>query len=144
KAEPYTLVVQLPAERPEDGAVLGVSFGLNTLGYNPSALVIRYDNPVTGGPLHAVNSIGYNAYALHRLIGEAFQGRPQQLAENVGSVITVGSQINQILDFSSIVGPQMLIQLLNLIGVFSTILAFMNILPIPILDGGNVVFILIE
>ncbi len=142
--EESQIVLDLPAEKPEEGGVLGISFGLNTMGYNAAGMVVEYDNPVTGGFAHAVNSIGYNAYALGILMSEAFQGRPDQLAENVGSIVAVGDQVGQIISFSSVLGPQILVQLLNLIGVFSAILAFMNILPIPILDGGNVVFIILE
>ena len=41
-------------------------------------------------------------------------------------------------------GRQAILQLINLLGLLSLSLAFMNILPIPALDGGRLAFLLIE
>ncbi len=136
--------LELPATKPQEGGVLGVSFGVARLGVNKDAMLVNYPNALTGGPAHAVNSIGYNAYALGILISEAIAGRPDALAQNVGSVVAIGREVNTIQTLSLTSGAGTLVQFLNLIGVFSAILAFMNILPIPILDGGNVVFIILE
>jgi regulator of sigma E protease len=136
--------IELPASKPEEGGVLGVSFGVARMGVNKDAMLVKYASPLAGGPAHAVNSIGYNAYALSLLVSEALSGRPDALAQNVGSVVAIGREVNTIQTLSLTSGAGTLVQFLNLLGVFSAILAFMNILPIPILDGGNVVFIILE
>jgi membrane-associated protease RseP (regulator of RpoE activity) len=137
--------IPLPGSTPEhDAPILGANLTLRTIGFDNSVKVVRYDNSITGGVLHAINVVGYNAFAITKFIGEAFQGHPQGLYENVGSVVIVGDNVNQILKLSLEFGNFVLVQLLNLLGLFSVILAFMNILPIPILDGGNAVIIIIE
>lgn len=55
--------------------------------------------------------------------------------DNLGSVISIGNAFPGVWDWE---------QFWMLTGIFSIILAFMNILPIPALDGGHALFTLIE
>lgn len=55
--------------------------------------------------------------------------------ESVGSVFSIGSIYSRVWDWHSF---------WTLTAVFSIILAFMNVLPIPALDGGHALFTLVE
>ena len=55
--------------------------------------------------------------------------------ESVGSVFSIGSIYSKVWDWQSF---------WTLTAIFSIILAFMNVLPIPALDGGHALFTLIE
>jgi len=55
--------------------------------------------------------------------------------ENVGGFITIGSIFSPVWDWH---------QFWNITAFLSIVLAFMNILPIPALDGGHVIFLLWE
>jgi len=55
--------------------------------------------------------------------------------DSLGSVISIGNTFPSVWDWQ---------RFWTLTGVFSIILAFMNILPIPALDGGHALFTLVE
>ena len=55
--------------------------------------------------------------------------------DSLGSVISIGNTFPSIWDWE---------QFWKLTGIFSIILAFMNILPIPALDGGHALFTIVE
>lgn len=59
----------------------------------------------------------------------------QKAKDNLGSVISIGNAFPGVWDWQSF---------WTLTGVFSIILAFMNILPIPALDGGHALFTIYE
>ena len=56
-------------------------------------------------------------------------------SDSLGSVISIGNTFPGEWDWQSF---------WKLTGVFSIILAFMNVLPIPALDGGHALFTLVE
>lgn len=56
-------------------------------------------------------------------------------ADSLGSVISIGNTFPSVWDWQ---------RFWTLTGIFSIILAFMNILPIPALDGGHALFTIIE
>ncbi|MBI3559367.1 site-2 protease family protein, partial [Candidatus Gottesmanbacteria bacterium] len=68
-------------------------------------------------------------------------GRRESLSENVSGPVGIAGAVGTILSLGQ---DQMVAQLLNLLGLLSLSLAFMNILPIPALDGGRLVFLLVE
>lgn len=141
----YELSANLPDEKLENGGILGANqLGLSNLGVSSSAVTAIYSNGLLAGPAHAVNILAYQAYALPYLISQAFQGRPEQLTQNVGSVVLVGNEIGNILSVSSTESVGFLVYIINLMGAFSLALAFMNILPIPLFDGGHILFIVLE
>jgi len=141
----YEVVAQLPAQKPENQGILGVNgLSATNAGLSTNVNILTYSNALTGGFSHTLNILGYQVYALPYLIGEAFNGRPEQLTQNVGSVVLIGDEIGNILNISRSEGASFLIYLVNLTGSFSIALAFMNILPIPLFDGGHVFFILLE
>ncbi len=64
-----------------------------------------------------------------------FVSKEHKLNENLGSVISIGKTFGGEWDWH---------RFWTMTGLFSIILAFMNILPIPALDGGHALFTLIE
>ena len=67
-------------------------------------------------------------------IKQLFTGQAKA-SESLGSVISIGSLFPGIWDWQAF---------WSLTAIFSIILAFMNILPIPALDGGHALFTLVE
>jgi regulator of sigma E protease len=63
-----------------------------------------------------------------------FSGK-DKASESLGSVISIGNTFPSVWDWE---------RFWTLTGIFSIILAFMNILPIPALDGGHALFTLFE
>lgn len=64
-----------------------------------------------------------------------FVSKEHKVNENLGSVISIGKTFGGEWDWH---------RFWTMTGLFSIILAFMNILPIPALDGGHALFTLIE
>jgi regulator of sigma E protease len=67
-------------------------------------------------------------------IKQIFTGKVNA-SESLGSVISIGNTFPGVWDWQ---------KFWTLTGIFSIILAFMNILPIPALDGGHALFTLYE
>lgn len=67
-------------------------------------------------------------------IKQLFNGKANP-NDSLGSVISIGSIYSKVWDWQSF---------WSLTAIFSIVLAFMNILPIPALDGGHALFCIIE
>ncbi len=144
KSDEFDLSVKLPESVNEDEVILGVSNVESNLGFIEDMMIVEYDNSFIGGFVHTYNVVVYNGYSLAYLVGDAFKGNPEGLVNNVGGVVAIGGQVGQVVEASKEIGPSVLKELLNLIGVVSAVLGFMNILPIPLFDGGQIMFIVIE
>ncbi len=68
-------------------------------------------------------------------IGLLFTSKEHKVKDNLGSVISIGKTFGGIWDWQ---------RFWTMTALFSIILAFMNILPIPALDGGHALFTLYE
>ena len=64
-----------------------------------------------------------------------FTSKEHNVNDNLGSVISIGKTFGGVWDWE---------RFWLMTGIFSIILAFMNVLPIPALDGGHALFTLIE
>ena len=64
-----------------------------------------------------------------------FTSKEVKVQDNLGSVISIASVFPSVWDWQSF---------WQLTGIFSILLAFMNVLPIPALDGGHALFTLVE
>lgn len=65
---------------------------------------------------------------------QLFTGK-QNVSDNLGGIISIGNTFPSLWDWQ---------KFWTLTAIFSIILAFMNILPIPALDGGHALFTLVE
>ncbi|HOH98655.1 MAG TPA: RIP metalloprotease RseP [Candidatus Cloacimonadota bacterium] len=111
-----------------DTKMIGVSHEL------PVAHTIRYSLPqaLKYGSLSAVNFIGLNYSGLFKLIK-----KPEQLKSNLGGPVMLASMSQEI-------GKRGIGSLILFFGSISLILMIMNLLPIPVLDGGHIMFCIIE
>lgn len=64
-----------------------------------------------------------------------FTSKEVKVQDNLGSVISIASVFPSVWDWQSF---------WTLTGIFSILLAFMNVLPIPALDGGHALFTIVE
>ncbi len=134
-----TKTVTLFSKAKETDPVLGatlsdnvpVSFQLFHLDYN--------DNKIFSGVAHSINVLGFQSKVLVVMIAQSFkQGNLQPIGDSVGSVVKIADQVH------TLVKANDLKDLINLTGLVSIALAFMNILPIPLFDGGHLMFLVIE
>ncbi|KKQ35098.1 MAG: Membrane-associated zinc metalloprotease, partial [candidate division WS6 bacterium GW2011_GWA2_37_6] len=123
----------------KDGVILGSSFSLNKPLQGTQYRLDYSDNKYLAGVAHTINVFGYNPVALYNLMKISIETKDVELAsQSVSSIWGVGETLNTLVinrDYKNII---------NLTGLISVALAFMNILPIPLLDGGQVLFITLE
>lgn len=84
------------------------------------------------GTLATANMVIMNYYGLYKLVQ-----RPSSLKSNIGGPVMIVSM-------SQSVGQKGFVALLMFFGGVSILLMIMNLLPIPVLDGGHIFFCLIE
>jgi RIP metalloprotease RseP len=100
------------------------------------------DSRRASGLVYSADMLGYNVAVIGSFITKAYKtGDVEPLKESVSGPVGIASAVGMILDLG---GRQAILQLINLLGLLSLSLAFMNILPIPALDGGRLAFLLIE
>lgn len=112
----------------DQGRMIGISQ------YLPISETLRYSGPeaIRYGTLATANFIVMNYKALFSLVKQ-----PAQLKSSVGGPVMMASM-------SSEMGKRGFGQLLLFFASISLILMVMNLLPIPILDGGHILFAFIE
>jgi len=120
-------------EYPDNQGPLGVSLGnIAQVSYVSPA------NKIFSGFLHSANISVYSFSGLAYFIKESFQEKNiAPLASSVSGPVGIFSLV----DTASKMG---FATLMNLTAVISLALAMFNILPIPALDGGKLVFLAIE
>jgi regulator of sigma E protease len=109
------------------------------------AVAIKYSTSqekTWSGLTYTKDMFFYNLNVLGRLAGKSAQDKNlAPLAETVSGPVGIAGAVEQILQLG---GKDTVLNLINLLGLLSLSLAFMNILPFPALDGGRLVFLLIE
>lgn len=113
--------------------------------YLSSSVVISYLSPVEklfAGPLHAFNIVGYSVDTFSKLITLSFESKSiSPVSSGVAGPIGIYSVLGGILSGS---GANAYLTIIDFIAIMSLSLAIINILPFPALDGGRLLFILIE
>lgn len=132
------LVTVIPRKDPPAGqGPLGVAIG--------EGVEIHYVTPrekVFSGLSYLEDMFVYNMKVLSSLATQSFKTRNvEPIAESVSGPVGIAGAVSSILDLG---GTLAFIQLINLLGLLSMSLAFMNILPFPALDGGRLAFLLLE
>ena len=116
--------------------------GVPALGIGLGELVVlNYDTPaqkVFSGFIHSYNTVDYSLDVMRQLVGFSIKNN-DFTAVSQGVSGPVG--IAKITQEAVALGP---ISVLQLVGLLSLNLAFLNILPIPALDGGRFFFIIVE
>jgi regulator of sigma E protease len=137
----HTAQVTPRIDPPKGQGPLGISLA------SVSGLTLSYDTPaqkILSPVVHPLNLLSYTLDGTKSLIAQSIhQKSVKTLGENlsgpVGIFVVVGDVVSQ-----SGSAKELFLQALNLAGLISISLAFFNILPIPALDGGRLLFIIIE
>lgn len=118
-------------------AVIGVNL-LDTI-------VLKYETPVQkmfSGFMHSYNIMAYNFSTIAQLVGISVREKTfEPVSQTVSGPIGIYSVVNDVVQTS---GEKLVKNVLNIVGLLSLSLAAMNVLPLPALDGGKMVFILYE
>ncbi|HEX8932568.1 MAG TPA: M50 family metallopeptidase [Patescibacteria group bacterium] len=125
---------------PKNQGALGVSF------FPVATVTLSYDTPLQktfSGFIHPANLLVYNFDVLGTLINLSVKEKNiKPVSEGVSGPVGIFSLVGSIIDIPN--AKERVLQLLNLAGLLSISLAFFNVLPIPGLDGGRLLFIIIE
>jgi len=109
---------------------------------NPIALsVIQYQGPfgiAFSGFSQAINMVEYNTVAIGKIVGTSIsRGTIKPVSENIGGPVAIAQVTGQVVQLG-------LLPVLEFAAVLSLTLAVINVLPIPALDGGRLLFLGIE
>lgn len=134
----YQKITVVPRVNPPPGeGALGVSIS--------EAIILQYHNgqeKLLSGLLYSWDMFFYNLHVLARFVGKSAQDKDiSPLAETVSGPVGIAGVVGEILQLG---GKNTVVNLINLLGLLSLSLALMNILPFPALDGGRLVFLLVE
>ncbi len=87
------------------------------------------------GARKSIEVLSKYAQGLNQIVKSIFGKSEMKASESVGGFLSIGDMFSPVWDWESF---------WNLTAILSLVLAVMNILPIPALDGGHVVFCLWE
>ncbi len=120
-----------------DQPALGVSLG--------EAVQLTYTSPaqkLTAGFSHSANVLSYSMSVFGNLISRSVQEKSfEPVSAGVSGPVGIFGAVRSILSTG---GPKVPMVILDLTALLSLSLAFMNLLPIPALDGGRLVFVITE
>ena len=122
----------------EDGVVvLGVYLG-STLNINYSSNVQK----ALSGFMHTYNMFTYSVGSMYHLISTSIKNSDiQMVSQGVSGPVGIYNVVGSIVNHSD---QDIFLSLLDFTALLSISLAFINMLPIPALDGGRLIFIIIE
>jgi regulator of sigma E protease len=136
----HTAIIVPRLHPPKNQGALGVAF------YPVKTVNLAYDTPMQklfSGFIHPANLMVYNFSALGYLIHISVQEKNfAPVSEGVSGPVGIGYVVGSIIQIPNV--NERIMQLLNLVGLLSISLAFFNVLPIPGLDGGRLLFLVIE
>ena len=136
-----TFETQIKPEMVQDKNILGVKYNAYRIGIRaPDMSVPKQDQmTIRLNPVQAVNQGLIHTWDLAKVtvyfFGKLFQGKVPM--ESIGGPIRIAQMARKEAD-------QGLVSLLNFIAIISVNLAILNLLPIPVLDGGHILFFGIE
>ena len=107
--------------------------------------VLKYQTPkqkLLSGFMHSYNILSYNYSTIGELFKVAVKNKSlEPVSHTVSGPIGIYSIVNEIVNTS---GEKLIKNVLNIMAILSLSLAAMNVLPLPALDGGRLVFIIYE
>lgn len=100
---------------------------------------IAYPNSITSAIWHTYNMAAYQVPAIGELISKSVrESDPSYAAQSVSGIIGVSAVVGEL------VAAEQFWQIVNLAALISLSLALVNLLPLPILDGGQILIAFIE
>jgi regulator of sigma E protease len=113
--------------------------------YLTDSVRIKYDKlaeKIFVGPVHAYNMLGYSTSSLYKLFKMSIESKDiSPVSQTVSGPVGIYNVVGGILEYG---GSKVVLNLLDFMALVSLSLAFLNILPFPALDGGRLVFVIIE
>jgi regulator of sigma E protease len=108
-------------------------------------IYVEYKKPhekALAGFLHLYNTTCYSVRALGKIISYSYTNRDlEPVSSSIAGPVGIYQLVGGILKLNS---REAILSLLDFVGLMSMSLAIVNILPLPALDGGRVVFVLLE
>ena len=150
KADTETKVLLLDVTKLSGGirtvkVVAGGDGGANGLlgVFLSKAIILDYSqNPWLSAPMHAYNILGYSVDTLVNLVGLSAKTKDLTIvSQSVSGPVGVFSVIDGILLYAK---DELFLRLVDLTALLSLTIAFVNILPFPALDGGRILFVVLE
>lgn len=134
----YRTVEVTPRVNPPEGqGALGVSLGAFKIAN------LEYHEPwqkALAGPIHSLNLVTYSWQILSGTIAQSISSKDiTPVSRTVSGPVGITSLVKEILEI-----PNPIVPLLDFIAVLSLNLSLINVLPFPGLDGGRLLFLLIE
>lgn len=128
----------VPAANTKGEGFLGVSLASSViLDYGRSPL-----SKITAGFQHSLNVLGYSMSTFSQLVNTSFvQKSVEPVSAGVSGPVGIFTVVEAILKYPP---EDALFSLMDLIAILSLSLAFINVLPLPALDGGRAAFVLFE
>ncbi len=137
KINKYVLSPVFSEDDTDSDSIIGVYLGDAKANYYGNAL-----EKIFSGPMHTYNMLDYSISSLKNIIGLSLETKD---IEPVASSMTGPVGLFNIL--ASIIqseGTGKILNIINTVSIISLGFAFTNALPIPALDGGKVLFRIIE
>ena len=133
-----SLIKEFEVELIEDNGNKKMGVALSKVGNLIYEGNLRY----IAGFAHSINILSFTNAALGEMIGKAIQHNDSTIVtDNVSGPVGIYRVVDSISSNSNSI---ISLELLNLVALLSLSLAFMNILPLPALDGGRLVFVVYE
>jgi len=137
KTDNIKTITVTPIKDADGNSVLGLYLG--------KAVTLSYDTPVErvfSGFMQAYNMLAYSNHVLAGLFSVSFESHSlAPVSEGVSGPVGIYSVIGSILHLG---GEQAFLSLLDFVALMSLSLAFLNVMPFPALDGGRLLFVVIE
>lgn len=125
---------------PKNEGPLGIAFS------SVPTAVLKFETPVQkifSGVTYSLNLLFYNLTTLGKLVAVSFQEKTAApVGEAVSGPVGIYLVVLQIVRIPNL--RERIIQGLSLVSLISISLAFFNLLPFPALDGGRLLFVVIE
>jgi len=127
--------VQFNTVANEDGkGLLGV--------YITKAATIYYPNKITAPFQHSYNMLAYTGHVFNEFIKISLETKSvKPVSSGVAGPIGIYTVVDSIISYG---GVDAFLGLIDLMALLSLSLALINILPLPALDGGRLVFVIYE
>lgn len=110
--------------------------------YIAKSASIHYPNKLLAPLQHSVNMLLYTFTTFGEFISIAFETKSvEPVSTGVSGPVGIYSAVESILSYG---GIDAVLGVIDFIGLLSLSLAFMNILPLPALDGGRLIFVFAE
>lgn len=112
------------------------------IGEGVAVQYLSLSEKLTAGVVYSADMLVYNVQVLSMFVKNAVKtGNTRQIQENISGPIGIATTIGEILKQPL---PEAVKSMINFTGVLSLSLAFVNLLPIPAMDGGRLMFLIYE